>query len=151
MKTVVYACIASLLLAIVAPARADISSLPAPKAQGPISYVSGGIGDDQAGAFKQAARSYPLELLFAQRGTPKDEYVAEVKVTIRDSSGKVLLDTMSDGPFLLAKLPSGKYRIDADYAGQAKHQSVDIQGGKHQRKVFVWSPSPDEGEVSSGQ
>jgi hypothetical protein len=151
MKTVTFACIASLVLAVAAPARGDISSLPPAKAQGPVSYVSGGVGDDQADAFKQAAPSYPLELLFAQKGTPKDEYLADVKVTIRDNSGEVLLDTTTDGPFLLAKLPSGNYRIDADYAGQVKHQSVDVQSGKHQRKVFVWSPPADEGEVSSGQ
>ncbi len=151
MRTMALTCIASLLLATVAPARADMSSLPAPKAQGPVSYVSGGIGDDQADAFKQAAPSYPLELLFAQQGAPKDEYVADVKVTIRDNSGKVLLDTTTDGPFLLAKLPSGKYQIDADYAGRVKHQSVDIQGGRHQRKVFVWSPPSDESQTSSGQ
>jgi hypothetical protein len=152
MKSATCTLLTALALAVSAPARADVSSLPAAKVQGPVSYVSGGIGDDQADAFRQAANSYPLELLFAQRGTPRDEYVADVRVTIRDNSGRVLLDTTSEGPFMLARLPSGKYRVDADYGGDVKRQTVDIQGGKHQRKVFVWSASAGTGETtSSGQ
>jgi len=46
---------------------------------------------------------------------------------------------MAEGPFLLAKLPPGKYRIEADFRGEPKRQAVEIRPGKHQRAVFVWA------------
>ena len=118
---------------------ADASGLPAEAIQGNIRYITGGVGEDQAAAFKQAAATYPLELRFVQKATPKDEFLAGVKVTIRDHSSKVLLNATSDGPFLLAKLPAGKYQIEADHDGVLKRHTVEIRAGKHERAVFVWT------------
>jgi len=127
-----------------APALATDSAMPpALQTQGTVSYVSGGIGEDQSDAFKRAAAEYPLELLFARQATPRDEYLADVRVTICDRAGNPVLETISAGPFLLANLPAGKYSIDAEYNGERKHQSVDIHNGKHRRAVFVW-PTRDE-------
>ncbi len=123
-------------------------ALPAQEIQGSISYVTGGVGEDEATTFKRAAAGFPLELQFVRKATPRDEYLADVKVKILDHSGNVLLDAVSDGPFLLAKLPSGSYRIEADHFGVIKRHSVDIRAGKHERAVFVWA-TPDETERST--
>jgi hypothetical protein len=123
-------------MAYLSPAMAA-EALPGEVKQGSVRYVTGGIGADAAEAFKQAAAKYPLELLFAQKAAPNDVYLADVKVMVRQS-GKVLLDTESDGPFLLAHLPSGKYEIEAVNEGVSKRQMVDVQAGKHRRVVFVW-------------
>lgn len=129
---------------------AATSSLPSVKMQGGVSYVTGGIGEDEAAGFKRAAATYPLELLFAQKAQPKDAYVADVKVVIRDRSGNPVLDTTTDGPFLLARLPAGKYQIEANYRGVQKHEAVEIHPGKHRRAVFVWArPDYSETIVSS--
>jgi len=133
------------LIAAAPVLSADAFPLPPERAQGEVSFITGGIGDDEATAFKNAAPTYPLELLFVQKARPTDEYLADVKVTIRDRSGKLWLDTTAEGPFLLAKLPAGKYQIEADYDGERKRQSVEIRAGKHQRAVFVWAPH-DESE-----
>ena len=131
-------------LVAAAPAFAtDSTMLPAFQTQGTVSYVSGGVGEDQSDAFKRAAAEYPLELLFAQKATPRDEYLADVRVTIRDHTGNPVLETISAGPFLLANLPVGKYSIDAEYNGERKQQSVEVRNGKHRRAVFVW-PTRDE-------
>jgi hypothetical protein len=101
--------------------------------------VSGGVGEQSAAAFKQAAATYPLELLFAQKSAPNDVYLASVKVTVRDRAGKVVLEAVSEGPYLLATMPPGKYQIDADHDGVSKRQAVEIVSGKHRRVVFVWA------------
>jgi hypothetical protein len=111
--------------------------------QGVVSYITGGIGEDEAAAFRHAARTYPLEMLFVQKARPKDEYLADVRVSVRDRFGNSLLETTAEGPFLLAKLPAGKYKIEAEYRGERKHQSVEIRSGTHQRAVFVWAPGDD--------
>ena len=123
----------------------DMSSLPPVQVQGVVSYITGGIGDDEAAAFKHAAATYPLEMLFAQKARPKDEFLADVKVTVRDRSDHSLLETTAEGPFLLATLPAGKYKIEAEHRGERKQQSVEIRPGTHRRAVFVWAPR-DESE-----
>lgn len=117
---------------------ADPSALPAEVVQGNVRYVSGGVGEQAAAAFKQAAAKYPLELLFAQKASPNDVYLAGVKVTVRDRAGKVMLDAVAEGPYLLATMPPGRYQIEADHEGVVKRQAVEIVSGKHQRVVFVW-------------
>jgi len=140
--TMIAASLTLMSLVIASPAsRADSSSLPAVKMQGGVSYVTGGIGEDEAAAFKSAAATYPLELLFAQQTPPKDSYIADVRIVIRDRSGNPVLNTTAEGPFLLAKLPAGTYQIEADYGGVQKRQAVEIHPGTHRRAVFVWASS----------
>ena len=119
---------------------ANNASLPRAHGQGAISYVSGGIGQDEAAAFKHAAATFPLELLFVQKAGPKNEFLADVSVSVVNRSGTALLETTADGPFLLAELPDGKYTIEAEYLGVHKHRIVEIRSGTHQRAVFVWTP-----------
>ena len=120
--------------------NADPVALPKQEIQGNISYMSGGVGEDEAAALKRAAAGYPLELQFVQRAIPRDEFLADVSVKIRDRSRTVVLDVVSQGPFLLARLPAGTYQIEADHDGVLKRQTVEIRTGKHERAVFVWAP-----------
>ena len=135
---------AALAAGIIAAAPAlgtDSTALPPEHVQGNARFVTGGVGEDEAAALKRAAAGYPLELQFVQKATPRDEYLADVKVTIRDRSRSVLLDTVSQGPFLLAKLPAGTYQIEAEYEGVVKRRTVAVRAGKHERAVFVWTPT----------
>jgi hypothetical protein len=118
----------------------DPAVLPAEEVQGNISFVTGGVGEDEAAVLKRAASRYPLQLQFVQKAWPRDEFLAGVRVRIRDRSKTVLLDTVSQGPFLLAKLPAGTYQLEAEYEGVVKRQTVAIRAGKHERAVFVWAP-----------
>lgn len=129
---------ASGLVFAVNAAGAPLSQLPATKMQGAISYLSGGIGQTEANAIKHVAKGYPLELEFVLKAKPKDEYLANVKVRIKDAHGKVVLDTTADGPFLLAKMPSGKYALSADRDGKVEHRQIEIAAREHRRVVFVW-------------
>jgi len=123
-------------MAYLAPAAAD--DLFEEKSQGSVRYATGGIGADEVAAFKAAAPRYPLELLFAQKATPNDVYMADVQVTVKEATGQTVLDTVSGGPFLLAQLPPGKYRIEAKSDGVMKQQTVEVRNGQHRRVVFVW-------------
>ena len=119
---------------------------PAAAAQetaGNVSFISGGVGEDEAAAMKSAAAGYPLELQFVQKAMPRDEFLADVKVRITDRARNVVLDAVASGPFLLAKLPAGTYQIEADHVGVVKRQTVDIRPGKHQRSVFVWAATDE--------
>lgn len=129
---------ASSLAFAINAAAAPLSALPATQKQGEISYLSGGIGVTEANAIKRVAKHYPLELEFVLKAKPKDEYLADVKVNIKDAHDKVVLDTTADGPFLLAQMPAGKYTISADRDGKVEHRRIEIAAKEHQRLVFAW-------------
>jgi hypothetical protein len=114
------------------------SHLPATHTQGEITYLSGGIGQTEADAIKHVARHYPLELEFLHKAKPKDEYLADVKVQIKDAHDRMVLDVTADGPFLLAKMPAGKYAVSAERNGKVEHREIEIGAKEHRRVVFEW-------------
>ena len=116
---------------------ASAMASPEVQQQGVVSFVSGGVGEEELQEIKKLSPAYPLELLFVTKGDPQ-EYLAGVKVRFEDKDGKIVLDTMSQGPFLLAKMPPGKYTISADHDGTVKRQIVQVAGAKTHRIVFVW-------------
>jgi len=118
--------------------QAATARLPAETIQGDVRYVSGGIGLDQASAFRKAAHRYPLSLLFADKAKPRNEFTADVKVVIRDAKSNAVLDTVSAGPFLLAKLPAGRYDIKATQGGKTLERRVTIAEGRPTHVGFLW-------------
>ncbi len=103
-----------------------------------ISYVTGGPAKTDADVIEYAARYYPLQLEFLLEGKAKHENLSGVKVQISDEQGNRVLDITADGPFLLARLPAGKYTIRAARGGEVKSRMVQIVPQRHQRAVFKW-------------
>ena len=131
------AVVAALLLAAV-PALAD-DLLPTGHRQGPVTYVSGGIGVDEAKAMEKAEQRYPLTVEFVHKlSNGRGEFLAGDKVVIRDAKGKVDLNTVTEGPILLASLPPGKYSIDATDNGKSEHRVVNVKAHAPARVVFQW-------------
>lgn len=114
------------------------TSLPATQTQGEVVFLSGGIGGDESEAIKKEAISWPLMLELAQAATPRAEYIGDVPVTISDESGKIVLDTIAEGPFLLVKLPPGKYSLDATYQSIKLYRQLNIQKGQHEKLTLIW-------------
>jgi hypothetical protein len=119
-----------------APSSAD--HLPALQTRGNVKYLSGGIGETEVSAIKHVAKYYPLELEFVVKAKPKDEYTAGVNVTIKDEYHKTVLNATTDGPFLLAKLPAGKYTVSAERNQEVKTRTITIAAKDHLRAVFEW-------------
>lgn len=140
---------ALLTMAAAAPAfvfaQDNASALPAATTVGNASFISGGIGLDESEAMKAAASNYALELVFSAKSDGKTPgasaaYTADVKVKITDRAGKTVIDTVSQGPYLLANLPDGVYQVEASAdGGTVKIQKVTVKKGAHQRLVFSWA------------
>lgn len=108
-----------------------------PQTQGDVSFVSGGVGGDERDAMQAIRDDYNLSLLFSVTGS--GEYLSEVNVTIKDAGGKTVLETVSDGPMLFAKLKPGRYAISADSEGQVIEKSVTVKDKLGARVSFTWS------------
>lgn len=131
----------SLLLA--APAMsagnyAPMSQLPLEQKQGNVTYLSGGIGQDEAAAMRREESKFPLMLEFVKQAKPRAQYLAGVEVTIKDRQGNTVLKAIADGPLLLADLPDGAYTVTAYDNGQTKRRDIVIASSKPERVVFEW-------------
>ncbi len=140
-RKLLQATVAALLISALGPACAA-TSLPPEHTQGDVSYLSGGVGHDEAMAMKAMASHYPLALEFIDAtGHGHQEYLAGVKVVISDQSGKTLLNTIANGPYLLARLPAGKYKVIAINDDKSEQRMVTIKPNTEQRVVFQWKPT----------
>ena len=106
---------------------------------GNIEYVTGGVGQGEAQAMKSATSQWPLALQFAvTTGAGKAQYAADIDVAIHDAGGKSLLQAVSNGPFLLARLEPGTYTVQATRQGTMKQQKVTVRQGRTSRAMFTW-------------
>lgn len=118
------------------PALAE-QDLIKPQTQGEITFVSGGVGGDEQNAMQAVQADYNLHLLFSIQGT--GEYASDVKVRIADSSGNTLLETVSDGPMLFAKLKPGLYTVSVELDGQVVKKKVTVVNTtKRSSLSFTW-------------
>ena len=129
--------IAAILLgaAVLAPpvqAQSDQVELSA----GGVSYVSGGVGTTSIDRLNSLAGDFNLKLVFALKA---GDYLSGVKVTISDAAGTALLETTSQGPWLLARLPAGNYQIVASFDGNAERRTVTIGSEKLRTVDFRWA------------
>ena len=114
-------------------------NLPPEKSQGTVAYRSGGIGEDESMAMRKIAANYPLELEFVQKiPGGHQEYVADQDVVIKDHVGRTVLHTRVGGPFLLARLPAGRYTIAATLDGKSLERVATLEPRQHERVVFTW-------------
>lgn len=102
-----------------------------------VSYVTGGVGDAQQKAMKDAMQDYNLRLTFSR---PNGNYLANVKVQV-DKQGKSqasdhVLDVTSTGPMLFAKVPDGDYQVKANADGEMQTKMVSIKQGEARELIF---------------
>jgi hypothetical protein len=120
-----------------APESFDMAPLPPQQMQGDVTYITGGVGQEEAMTMRKEAARFPLSLEFIRNAGPNVEFLADINVTITDQQGRTVLATMSDGPMLLANVPAGKYTVTADDHGLAKARNVVVTG-RPEHLVFEW-------------
>ena len=103
---------------------------------GAVTYVSGGVGTDSLARLRSLARDFNLKLVFAMKS---GDYLSGVGVTIADAAGKTLVDTTSEGPWFLARLPAGNYQIVATSGGRAVKRQIAVGAAKLRTVDFRWA------------
>ncbi len=119
---------------------------------GDVAYITGGIGESEAEMMRGVAKNYALEIAFVEKSKQYEQFIAGVKVQIQDSHKNVLLDVDTEGPYLFANLPQGRYLIIAEYNGNTKQRWVRVNIKKHQKIVFWWPilEPPHEADPEEG-
>lgn len=120
-----------------AAAAMNQGALPQARTENGVAYLSGGIGKSEAQAMRAEAQHYPLSMTFSTG--KNNEFLASVPVTIKDSAGKTVLNTVSEGPILLVKLPPGKYSVTAEAYGKTYRRAAQVSAKGDTPLYFHWS------------
>lgn len=124
-RVVVAALIGATVIVVAAlqPAKAAADEMVI-RTMGPVSYVCGGIAEDERARLAEQEKNFNMAILFT-RGAD-GEYLADVDVKLtRD--GQNVADFRAGGPRCLIRAPEGSYNIEASYKGQSK--SIKISTG----------------------
>lgn len=108
------------------------TGMPATQQQGDVTFVTGGVGRDQSTALRQARKQWPMSLQFTGPGA---SYISDVHVVIA-KGGNTVLDTTTHGPYLLVRLPQGRYTVTATYSGVTRKQTLHVRGNGSARATL---------------
>ena len=126
------------VLGLSMPALAQPSAVCLP--QDPPRVISGGVGESELQALREAEPGHNLKLVFTLEG---GQYVADVDVEISGTAPGQVLRHRAGGPLLLACLPAGTYTVTVEY--EALRQSRRLTVGKGLRtEYFRWPAGPDD-------
>ncbi|CAA9889119.1 conserved exported hypothetical protein [Candidatus Methylobacter favarea] len=107
-----------------------------PQSQGEVTFISGGVGENQLKAMQAMRNSYNLNLLFALKKSGK--FIADVNVQIADAKGNILVETVAEGPYLFASLKPGKYIVTAEEEGKVMRQKARVSDRGTTTLSFYW-------------
>ncbi len=132
-KHTVAAFCAVIVLGFTAGAYAYPDPLPV-KQEGNVTYITGGIGEEERDALQLARADYNLHVMNSYRD---GSFSGDTHITIFDRAGKQVLTTTA-GPLFYANLPAGKYQIVANSNQAEQKKSFTTAGSGQSNLHFVW-------------
>lgn len=103
--------------------------------QGDISYISGGVGDQEQQAIKDLGRNFNLKLVMAIEA---GNYLSGTQVKIQDAKGNTVLEAVSDGPMFYAELSPGTYTVEVSGFGESYQKTATLKGQDQVQLDFYW-------------
>ena len=104
-----------------APVVAPPVNEPVIRTVGAVSYVCGGVGEDEQRRLAARQKQFNMGVLFTQGAT--GEFLADVEVRLM-REGHEVARFRTEGPRCLIKAPEGRYNVHATYNGQPKSMTV---------------------------
>jgi hypothetical protein len=110
-----------------------------------VPWLSGGVGIDERKRLMEKASDYNLKLEFAVAG---GAYLGDVNVRIDEVGGNTALDVKSDGPWFMAKLPPGSYKVTVSGFDQTFEETVQVPASGMKTVVFNQWTKPEVREAT---
>ena len=102
-------------------------------------WVSGGVSADERDEMIMALPDHNLKVLTAAERS--GAFLAAVQVVVRDAGRRTVLETSLDGPWLLARLPPGRYELVATHDGKPQTRSFTVPASGR-REIFLYWAAP---------
>jgi len=137
--------VASLVALTASPVLAFSGATPPPgRLSNGVQVLSGGVGEVEREVMQRTTDDYDLKAIFSlDRGA----YLSDVNVTIRNSRGDVVVDTITQGPWFFANLEPGSYRITASKHGRTFEEHVTVANARQTTVEFNDWTERDAGRI----
>jgi len=99
--------------------------------------LTGGVSEEEREAMRQDIAPYNVWLVFVERDT--GNYLSGVKVSVVDSNENAVVDTVADGPWLLAQVPPGRYKVRTS---DGQEQAITASAGTRAMTVLRLARQP---------
>ncbi len=101
-----------------------------------LSYMTGGIGEEDATIMRANAKKFTLNLVFSE-GT-SGQSVTDINVNIYNEQSETVFRIVGSKPILYVNLPAGTYTILANNNGQKLRHKFTIQESVNQKIILNW-------------
>lgn len=109
--------------------------LPVAQTANGVSYITGGVGDEELAAIKAEEHNYNVHVLLSSTG---GEYMSEATIRFLDSSNAEILRVDDVGPFFYTTLPAGTYRVEAaSNSGVVQSKKLVVSDKKPSGKTVI--------------
>jgi hypothetical protein len=102
-----------------------------------ISYITGGVGDDESDSIKQSGKDFNLHITFSEG--INNSYITGVKLIIRHKGGKTLLALDDVGPLIYLTLAAGQYDISASIGEHLIQRRITIKTKTTKNVQLHWN------------
>lgn len=103
-----------------------------------ISYITGGVGQEETLAILAEAKQWPLTLELSQIDNGRGVWIFGAAIKITNSKKQTIFDAQADGPYMLINLESGDYMLDAIYQGVVQKRLLSIKADSPQKISIFW-------------
>ena len=110
-------------------------------------WVSGGVSADERDEMVVALPDHNLKVLTAAERS--GAFLAAAQVVVRDAAGRTVFETSLDGPWLLGRLPPGRYELVATVGGKSQTRTFTVPASGR-REIFLYWAAPDVGTLPKG-
>ena len=109
--------------------------LPVAKTAAGVSYITGGVGDEELAEIKAQEHNFNAHVLLS---STSGEYMSEATIRFLDSSNAEILRVDDVGPFFYATLPAGTYKVEAaSNSGAVQSKKLVVSDKKPSGRVVI--------------
>ena len=103
--------------------------------QNGVTYVNGGIGDEEMAELKAKASEFNLHVMISAKG---GAYISDVALRVTDEKGNALVLIADAGPYFYAKLQPGHYVLETSTKeGKVTKKKLSVTGKQLIREHIV--------------
>ena len=113
-----------------------------------VSSTSGGVSLNSRDQLRSNMPDHNVKMVFS---LTTGNYLSDVTVKVVDSARRTVLDEVSNGPWLFAKLPPGNYNVTATFNGKAVTHALNVGKTGIRTVQFRWLPSVEQSGASTAE
>ena len=103
-----------------------------------VSYITGGVGEEESTAILAEAKQWPLLLELSQLENGRGVWIFGAMINILNDKSQTIFNAQADGPYMLVNLEAGAYTIQASFNGVQQTRSVAIKTNSPQKINLFW-------------